>query len=906
MKNKIKSQNIGTQYNSMLKNYTNRIIAEVDSFYNIQAPQIPLWEIHNILWEKLSDLDAYFDTLFSLIFSNDMDGEIMKENKYLSYYANIFGYYFLVLFHKDIGKLIPKDLVHEIGFKYFYLLYKQWASLNSFKKQQNKLNIANTKIQTLLAWRWFQIDIEYISQQKICEFITFLEHSLILPEEKEFYTAIVYYLCNLLIVHNLLWSQHHLSTLDDIPKNPHNNPWSQLYFFSLSLIAQADFILQHEWDYTFWNQIARLHSIVWNNVSLWHLKKIQKSFLYQNYFLPWLIKNESLFQLAIQHEKLFIHEKHIPFQKLFEKLNTKNQTLSFEIWDIFCQNIKKYKRTETQSIDIFESIMKYKKNISFHEWNILFQYISWWYNYESIFDVWFQNLELLQSKTEAEKKELFTQLTHNKNYLQEQEIKKIIDDLSEEIAFLWDDHEAKIEAYNIIKQKNLLNIDELQVQILTLKIKYNFDSIISYFKKIFSNKNENIEEKHIFFDIGKSYFESFCHQDELLTCIFTHTLKDIEIIFEMISKIDFWNDIKKNDFLSFIDICLKKKTYIQNMVFGKKITYEEFVNMIQGKKIQETLEMELKKVYNTELYEFIMHHYQTIFINEEFEKIKLIINIGTKLHENMKEDFILHGDDFSVEDLQHVYEIISLFWFYHINILNFWEYKKIYKKYDAVMYIKNIFTNQILESIINTEELKNIIYQYIESENKNILKDYISQLWKKEINLVSPHKYDHSMREIYANWNTEEKEKFVQWIYLFLIALTNAFHPNHTTSTRNNNFWTGSGSYTYVINNYILKKLLQIPQESNDEYLKRLLSLDIMDILTIQDMNHINGSHELKCLYRACSQCDTLQNTSFFAFLENIESMMSKISWEISLDLWSLQKFYHWLIKNGFKKMKRN
>lgn len=906
MKNEIKSQNINTQYNSIIKNYTNRIIAEVDSFYNIQAPQIPLWEIHNILWEKLSDLDAYFDTLFSLIFSNDMDGEIMKENKYLSYYANIFGYYFLVLFHKDIGKLIPKDLVHEIGFKYFYLLYKQWASLNSFKKQQNKLTFTNTKIQTLLAWRWFQIDIEYISQQKICEFITFLEHSLILPEEKEFYTAIVYYLCNLLIVHNLLWSQHHLSTLDDIPKNPHNNPWSQLYFFSLSLIAQADFILQHEWDYTFWNQIARLHSIVWNNVSLWHLKKIQKSFLYQNYFLPWLIKNESLFQLAIQHEKLFVHEKHIPYQKLFDRLNIISDTRRIKKIGLFLEISKKYKCSEDSLIDIVNTVLKYNRKIDTWDIELILSFISLWWKIEFLFRIWFDTLRELKTYPFQKQKELFEQLTINPNYFVHLKKIKIIDEFKEELSFLHEYEEWKMKWIEIINNISKYSVDDLKLNILTIKIYYNLDEKMKWNKKIFHNNQENIWEKLLLLDIGMNYFQDFDNKEDILIFIFSYTLEEINIILDISAKIDFWKQINIKNFSSLIYLFLSKRTYMKNLNTEEKISVENISKILDSKTLQENIYTQLKHIYKKDLYEIIIDLEWWSVEKWEIEKISLIIDIWKKIDENFKEDFILHIENLSNEDLKNTYEIITLFKFYKINILFFSEYLDINKKYFFLSPLKNILTNEVLNNINQKIELKKIIYEYLNSWNIQIVEKFISNIWNKTTTLSSKNEYDQNIIDIYLHGNSQEKDMLIKKITIFLTKFIADLHPIHTTSTRNMSFWPGSGTYTYVILNYILKKLVKNENESHNEYLQKILSLNVIDIINIQNISHVNWNHELKCLYKACCEEETLKNIPLITFLENIEIMIGKIYWEMFLDLSTLQKFYSWLLKDSLKKMKIN
>jgi hypothetical protein len=133
-----------------------------------------------------------------------------------------------------------------------------------------------------------------------------------------------------------------------------------------------------------------------------------------------------------------------------------------------------------------------------------------------------------------------------------------------------------------------------------------------------------------------------------------------------------------------------------------------------------------------------------------------------------------------------------------------------------------------------------------------------------------------------------------------LYHLITQMHPSITSSTSNSQFWSGSGSYSEIIVNYVFKKLKQDISEDNDEYLKRICQIQENNFLWIQSVHDINGSHELKCFYSVLFQKN--RESSFFGFLENIGNYLSQISWETKIDLEYLTSYYKKTLKNAYKK----
>ena len=82
---------------------------------------------------------------------------------------------------------------------------------------------------------------------------------------------------------------------------------------------------------------------------------------------------------------------------------------------------------------------------------------------------------------------------------------------------------------------------------------------------------------------------------------------------------------------------------------------------MDSKKIKSDILRSIKDVFHVENFELLTEilHLNNDEIN--IEKIYIVIEIGKKLSDNMKEDFILHLENFSIESLKSYSDCINLF-----------------------------------------------------------------------------------------------------------------------------------------------------------------------------------------------------------------------------------------------------
>ena len=314
---------------------------------------------------------------------------------------------------------------------------------------------------------------------------------------------------------------------------------------------------------------------------------------------------------------------------------------------------------------------------------------------------------------------------------------------------------------------------------------------------------------------------------------------------------------------------------------------------------------QLRWVFPWELYEILHHYIEQKYWNFHRYEIYNIIEIWKKIDQNFKEDFVLHLEYYNDEKLKIFNEIISLLKFYKINILSFQEYYSLNLDKQSLDFLQWFITNDVLESVKNIPEFKEKIFDFLQWWSQESFQSYMTNITKKtatrEYNFTN--KWDEKLVWVYLYGNDEEKEKIVKKIKFFLSNLSDRIHPSQTTSTCNSQFWKWSWSYSEVIWNYIIKKLYQWTNESNNEYLERILSLTLTWVFNVQNMSDVNRNHELRCLYNACETMN--EEKMFFSFLEDIEVLMGKISWESALDLGELQKYYNNIFKEELKKIKK-
>lgn len=901
-------QNENIRSEKYLQNHLNKILVEFEAWLvsfkaNFPRLKIEIIDIENNLLDNLENLDTYFWSLFTLILWEEKDYDFFLSDKKYEYYFCLYEMYCKVIFWVDLSKGKHKNNMYEYGYKYFLSLYEKYSANNWFKYKADQINITNVKIQEFLLLQWITLDISILKKENILEIIRVLENNTFFDSEITFIKNIITYLSFILITNSFLDAWKVMTTIDDMTDNENIEKLNWLYLYSVSLIAYSNKINNDTISYKDLDERRKLKNILWEYITIEEIIRFEKSYLYFNYFKDKEFHNYEVLKIFIKNYDLFLNIKTIPCKKIFDLLLSINDQEIIEKISNFFNERKHIKIKEDVLLEIIENLIKTNFILNKENSELIFKYIHLWIHIWDIFKIWINQLIELNNYP-GDKKNLIKELLINPEYLINLEKIKIINELKIDIKYLHPDEESKILLEYIISHYSDYNLDTLVINILTIKIKSQLDEKIHFAKKILRNSKEKLTEKLLLLDILKNNFSTFKHSEDILFLIFSYPITKIHFIVKILPFIDFWENISVANFSTLIELLITKETYIKNLSIEKKLTIDELNALLDSKTLKEDLVLKLKNTYNTEQFDILYTELKLHSSHLDIEKISLIIDIWNKLDEIFKEDFILHLESLSIKHLKFLSELIPLFKFYKINIWSFNEYLKISDNIDNLQILKNIITNNFLKNILNISDFKKEIILFLNKWNLNKLNEYILLWNKKDIIHISDNEYDQKLIDIYLNGTMEEKEIFVKKITIFLTNIISRLHPSLTTSTKNFSFWPGSGSYSEIILNYILKRLMKITTESIDIYLERLLLLNGKELFNIENISDIKWSHELKCLYKTLDGNN--ENKALFKFLFDIEKIMWDISWESYVNLTALQKYYNSVLKEELKKIKRS
>lgn len=678
-------------------------------------------------------------------------------------------------------------------------------------------------------------------------------------------------------------------------------------FFNHSLLCTKTFLLHTE-DFEDFIEIKKIEKILPENIHRMTLWIFIKSFLYKNYYKNNLLSWKKIF-LYLQHNDLFLANKNIPYPQTFELIQSvqDEETLS-KIW-FFLQERKWMKIRDGVLKTLIENIIKTNHIISYNVLNLSIRYIENWFPINDIVSLWEESLKKVQNFV-WNKMVLLQELIKNPWYLEEKEKKDYIDTLRKDLIYLSDDDEWKNIIFDILDTSFEKLLDDLKIEILSIKIKYNIDEKISFAKKIFKNNLENLTFKwDILSQLELTFAKDLLYKIDIYEYIFSLQENDISYMLIIFQHLQLPKNISYKAFLELSDILFKKRKFIAQIIYGKnRITLDDLHQELESKKIFQKINTGFQSILSPELYDILK---TTLKLNKKEyidEKTVLVLDILKILDQKFYEDFVLYLDYLSYEACKNMYDILLLFKYYNFSIHSFSDYLLWQKSTSQIETCKKMIHNSLLEKISHKQEFQTEVLNFIKIADFKRFQEYILSIenQKQENNLpITTNEIDNYIFTIYNNGTTEQKEFLVRKLQIFLKNIINIMHPSQTTSTCNSGFWKWSGSYSEVIWNKVFKKLQKLSEENNNEYLKRILSLNLHTLLEVENISDINnGYHELKCLYIISLKKTDFQ--SLILFLYTVWEIMDEIVGESYADLTELKKYYQVYLEKEFKKLKRS
>lgn len=865
-----------------------------------------IYNPENNILDNLSKADDFFDSLFKVLLENPDQSHrfFFSHPPKNSFIFVLLDDYIYNLYGVRNSEVFDDDEKTIWMLKFQFDLYKKNREEKNYSKTAEKHNEIEERIIRFFQYSWYDYDAEIYTLKNLQFIHTYFSKNTLCEVEDMFFYCIYGYILSIIIVSNVANDIVPIVDFDALKEVYQDD----LIFFFWAFLNHSLYcgngFKRFDGAFDVFER-RKIKDELWEKYTLWDIELFQKSIVYNEYYTQWKIKYPKVLELILDNPELFLTFKGIPYKKVFDLLLTLDNDEIISNIGLFFQERKSMKMKEKVLLFLIENIVKTNQVIK-QEFLILSL---------KFLDVGFDNnlilslpIELLQKVAEYnwDQKRLLAQLIENPNYLEDQEKNKILETLKFDLEFLEDDCDGKNEILDFIENASVMSVEDLKIWILSIFIQFSLEEKIAFNKKIFKNSKENISQKLRFLQllvlssIGQLY-----KKEEILVSIFSQCDEDMKFIVFIFSRLHLPEHITLKNFDELLSIILSKKKYISEIVKGKEqISIEELKEILDSKKIKSGLIYSLKDVFWTDNFDLLT---EILHLNQEhlnIEKIYIILEIGKKLSEEMKEDFILHLDNFSTEVLRIMNECINLYKYFRIQYTHFHEITLLNHSPEKIQILKSHITNNVLESVKNFWEFKEMILLYFMDGNIENVKKYISEL-NKEVKIYQTHnEFDQKIVDIYLNGSDDEKEALVNRLTTFLQSIIMYMSPCITSTTCNSGFWPGSGTYSELLWNYFFRKMLKTWLESNDEYLKRILSLNFITLTWVATLWDMNSNFELKTL------CNTYEKFSwekaFFEILHELSNVLESIVGSTFLDLKDLQKYYNWLLKKELRKIKRS
>lgn len=595
---------------------------------------------------------------------------------------------------------------------------------------------------------------------------------------------------------------------------------------------------------------------LWQNYTIKDLNIFEESFYVKNYFIELAKKPETypiledinFMRLLIDNKDIFLWKKDIKYKRLLDLiLEIKNPNTLLKVKEILFW-LKSLKLKEDFLINSVEILIKSNNILDTLDIKLFLKYISRGFKLEDLIKIWEKTLKIIDSNSNAVN--IIKESIKDPEYIYKLEKEEYINSLKKDFIYINEYSEGFLEIKNIIEKSNEYSLNDLKVHILEIKLKYNLDEVIEFNKKILKNIKESEVSDYLNLLYKLSiYFNDFKNKDKILEKIFTKNKEFVEFVSFLIEHIDINSDIteiNEKTFISYFEILEQNKFYIKDFLNtnDKKYDILFLLNQIKTIEVENDLNTKLNDLFWDESME-LLNTYIDNSSDKNLTKI-LIINIWKLLPESMFEDFVLNIETLKLNDLKNLEKIINLTKYYKLDIKDFEIYLNIFQKYSdkKYNYLLDNLNNSILNQIENKTEFLDVLLNFFNYWNEDIIQKYIKSFNKKNDFIIYENDLDNRVNNIYLNWNLKEKENLVFKINQILETLAFVIHPKHTTSTRNNNFWKWSWSYSEVLHNYIIRKLKKHSNEGINDYLFRILNTDIPTLIDVK-ANDINWYFEL-------------------------------------------------------------
>lgn len=577
---------------------------------------------------------------------------------------------------------------------------------------------------------------------------------------------------------------------------------------------------------------------------------------------PWVMK------ILFAHQKLFFHKTRIPYSFLFQFLKENCDEYGEKIF-MFLEEIKSLKFWEDVIIALLKTQILTGRVLS--------------------------NYPFVKTLIEEDPK-FIKNIKADHAYIEKKEIEAFILEKQKDLEYLPENEVHKENIIKILSQTK--SWPRLQESIMSYYIKNDIENLILRYKNLFWFSKHNISEKMRYYEILVQNFSYLKNFEFLIKELFSRHYKNMASIAEISEKILFDENISSLEIQKCFENIMNSWELFQDLDCEEKIYYKDFISQIDVWNLKIKFSTTLSSLYKKENISFFQNDLNSL--PKTYHKLSKIIKIWNKISDEFQEDFLLKYEEYSPESIESFLKTLNFLHHYKISVQSFEEIEKFLEKQTEIRFIMTHVNNYILENTQNLQELKQVILDYIFTENTDVFLSYIKYFTHEDRSLARENPYDKHLVEIYLQGNEVQKQNLIDQIYKVLHHLITQMHPSITSSTSNSQFWSGSGSYSEIIVNYVFKKLKQDISEDNDEYLKRICQIQENDFLWIQSVHDINGSHELKCFYSVLVQKE--KESSFFDFLENIGNYLSQISWETKIDLEYLTSYYKKTLKNAYKK----
>lgn len=608
------------------------------------------------------------------------------------------------------------------------------------------------------------------------------------------------------------------------------------------------------------------------------LAKISNSNLFKTHDLNDI--NPILLKILIENHSIFLWKSEIKFENLYKILFNLSQNKN---------NNEILEKINLYLIDLFplnlsqESVIMLINNV-INTWKIL--------NIETINEV--------KWKTSTNIDDIIENLISNPDYIEEIRKKELIAKITDDLKFIDDNNEWKNELTKLLKDPNIVSYDNLKISQLSIYTKYNLDTIIAENKRILWNYENDLEKISILFLLNNIFF-NFNNKLWFYLILIDINNEILYKLMDLFEKINIPEDISIENFKTLVNILLENEEFYSDIINSEeKINFNDLKDLVNVEKLKNTLNLTLKTLLSDDEISLIWRYTRNTKMLSE------IITLLKKIPEALKLDLVIKLS-LKVYNLNDLKNLVSIIWYFnYINILSLVNIDELFlwlDVFDRFIKLKNILTNKIILNFTNIVELKDLIINFLKSWNIDTLN--LSDSWENtSSNALLSNEIDLKIYDIFQNWTTEQKEKLWRIIWLLFRDLIQSLHPSIITSTSNSWFWPWSWSYIDYITSYIFKKLQKKSDESIDEYLYRILNINLKETIGLENINDINGNYHLKVIFWLIEE---LSNLWIVEVLELITSLFDKIQLNDSnTDLTNLKNHYSNTLSNELKKLKRS